>query len=385
MRVTLVVSLLLTLAPFFVSHASSQTAQRSWRSPTEKAFDRETLRQKVNENVVMLLAGQLGEPYIQLAQDIAVAVDDADKLRVLPVASGGAVKNVRDILLLRGADLGISTVQALNDLKASGEFGPQLERQIAYVAALSVDAFHVLARPGIASIRDLTGKTVAFNTKGSGTQRFGPKVFKQLGIEVKEAHMLQGDALEAMRKGEVEATVCSCALPVPAYPVVNPEWGFKLLEVPYVPALEQDYVPATLTSANYPNLIAPDGRVRTIATSTVLVTFNWGPGTDRYRKIEAFVNAFFANVDKLMQPPRHPAWKQFNIAASIKNWQRFPAAKQWLDRQAADGELKAKVDASGLDVARARAQATNAAPNDTAEQERLFKEFIEWSRSRPRR
>ena len=78
MRVSLVVSLFLTLAPFFVSPASAQTAQRSWRSPTEKAFDRETLRQKVNENVVMLLAGQLGEPYIQLAQDIAVAVDDAD-------------------------------------------------------------------------------------------------------------------------------------------------------------------------------------------------------------------------------------------------------------------------------------------------------------------
>jgi TRAP-type uncharacterized transport system substrate-binding protein len=343
------------------------------------------LRQKVNENVVMLLAGQLGEPHIQLAQDIAVAVDDADKLRVLPVASGGAVKNVRDILLLRGADLGISTVQALNDLKTSGEFGPQLERQIAYIAALSVDVFHVLARPGIASIRDLTGKTVAFNTKGSGTQRFGPMVFKQLGIDVKEAHMLQADALEAMRKGEVEATVCSCALPVPAYPAVNPEWGFKLLEVPYVPALEQDYVPATLTSANYPNLIAPDGRVRTIATSTVLVTFNWGPGTDRYRKIETFVNAFFANVHKLMQPPRHPAWKQFNIAASIKDWQRFPAAKAWLDRQAADAELKAKADAGGLDVAQARAQAATAAPNDAAEQERLFKEFIEWSRSRPRR
>jgi TRAP-type uncharacterized transport system substrate-binding protein len=383
MRVSLVLSLLLTLAPFFVSPASAQTAQRTGRSPT--AFDRETLRQKVNENVVMLLAGQLGEPHIQLAQDIAVAVDDADKLRVLPVASGGAVKNVRDILLLRGADLGISTVQALNDLKTSGEFGPQLERQIAYIAALSVDVFHVLARPGIASIRDLTGKTVAFNTKGSGTQRFGPMVFKQLGIDVKEAHMLQADALEAMRKGEVEATVCSCALPVPAYPAVNPEWGFKLLEVPYVPALEQDYVPATLTSANYPNLIAPDGRVRTIATSTVLVTFNWGPGTDRYRKIETFVNAFFANVHKLMQPPRHPAWKQFNIAASIKDWQRFPAAKAWLDRQAADAELKAKADTGGLDVAQARAQAATAAPNDAAEQERLFKEFIEWSRSRPRR
>ena len=382
MRVSLMLALFLTLAPSLVSPARAQTAQGAWQSPT---FDRETERQKVNENVVMLLAGQLGEPYIQFAQDIAVAIDDADKLRVLPVASGGAVKNVRDILLLRGADLGISTVQALNDLKTSGELGPQLERQIAYVAVLSVDAFHVLARPGIDSIGDLKGKTVAFNTRGSGTQRFGPAVFKQLGIDVKEAHMLQGDALEAMRKGGIEATVCSCALPVPAYPAVNPEWGFKLLQVPYVPALEQDYVPATLTSANYPNLIATDGRVQTIATSFVLVTFNWGRGTERYRKIETFVNALFANVDKLMQPPRHPAWKQFNIAASIKGWQRFPAAQEWLDRQAAEAALKAKADASGVDVTHARAQAAKAAPDDAAEQERLFKEFIEWSRSRPRR
>ena len=250
---------------------------------------------------------------------------------------------------------------------------------------LSVDAFHVLARSGIDSIGDLKGKRVAFNTRGSGTQRFGPAVFKQLGIDVKEAHMLQGDALEAMRKGDIEATVCSCALPVPAYPAVNPEWGFKLLEVPYVPALEQDYVPATLTSANYPNLIATDGRVQTIATSFVLVTFNWGRGTERYRKIETFVNALFANVDKLMQPPRHPAWKQFNIAASIKGWQRFPAAQEWLDRQAAEAALKAKADASGVDVTHARAQAAKAAPDGAAEQERLFKEFIEWSRSRPRR
>jgi TRAP-type uncharacterized transport system substrate-binding protein len=382
MRVSLLLALLLSLPPSFVCPASAQTGQSAWQAP---AFDREAERQKANENVVMLLAGQLGEPYIQFAQDIAVAVGDSDRLRVLPVASGGAVKNVRDILLLRGADLGITTVQALNDLKASGELGPQLERQIAYVAVLSVDTFHVLARPGIDAIGSLKGRTVAFNTKGSGTQRFGPVVFKQLGIDVKEAHMLQGDALEAMRKGAIDATVCSCALPVPAYPAVSPEWGFKLLEVPYVPALEQDYVPATLTGANYPNLIAADGRVETIATSFVLVTFNWGRGTERYRKIETFVNAFFANIDKLMQPPRHTTWKQFNIAASIKGWQRFPAAQEWLDRQAAEAALKAKADASGLDMAQAREQAAKAAPTDPAEQERLFREFLEWSRTRPKR
>jgi uncharacterized protein len=382
MRVLLVLTLLLALAPWSAAPASAQVVPGRG---SEKAFNREVEREKVNENVVMILASNLGEPYIRFAEDMAVAVESA-KLRILPVASGGAVKNVRDIMLLRGADLGISTVQALNHLKASGELGPQLERQITYVAVLSVDYFHVLARPGINSIQDLNGKTVAFDTSGSGTQRFGPLVFKALGIEFKEAQMMQADAREAMRRGDVDATVCSCALPVPAYPFVQPEWGFKLLEVPYIPALEQDYVPAALTSATYPNLIAPGKRVETIATSTVLVTFNWGPGSDRYRKIESFVNALFANTDKLMQPPRHGAWKQFNIAASIRGWQRFPAAQAWLDKQAADAAaLKAKAEAGGVDMSHARAQAAKAAPEDTAEQERLFREFIEWSRSRPKR
>jgi uncharacterized protein len=384
MRVSLALGLLLALGPASAAPLGAQTAQKSWSFP-DRGYARETERQKVNENVLMLLAGQVGQPYLQLAQDIAVATDDGDKLRVLPVASAGAVQNVRDILLLRGADLGISTVQVLNDLKASGEFGSQLERQIAYVGVLSVDAFHVVARPGIKSLQELKGRTVAFDTKGSSTHRFGPVVLKRLGIEVKETHMPQADAIEAMRKGEIEASVCSCALPVSAFPAIRPEWGFTLLEVPYVPALEQEYVPATLTSADYPGLIAPEQRVETIATSAVLITFNWGPGSDRYRKIESFVNALFANVDKLRKAPRHPTWKEFNIAASIAGWQRFPAAQEWLDRQAAEAALKAKADASGVDVPLARSQAAKAAPNNAEEQERLFKEFIEWSRSRPKR
>ena len=44
-----------------------------------------------------------------MAQDIALTVSDGDNLRVLPVAGDGAMKNVRDVLLLRGVDLGITT------------------------------------------------------------------------------------------------------------------------------------------------------------------------------------------------------------------------------------------------------------------------------------
>ncbi len=95
------------------------------------------------------------------------------------------------------------------------------------------------------------------------------------------------------------------------------------------------------------------------------------------------MNALFSKIDKPRRPPHHPAWKDVNIAASIRGWQRFPAAQQWLDRQAA--EAAAKAPSPGVDVTQRRAQAAKEASQDAAEQERLFKEFMEWSRTKGRR
>jgi uncharacterized protein len=83
----------------------------------------------------------------------------------------------------------------------------------------------------------------------------------------------------------------------------------------------------------------------------------------------------------MRQPPRHPSWRDVNLSASIRGWQRFPPAKQWLDRQA----LEVSAAAGGIDVAKLRAQAVKAAPNDAAAQERLFKEFLEWSGQRSKK
>jgi hypothetical protein len=185
-----------------------------------------------------------------------------------------------------------------------------------------------------------------------------------------------------MRDGKLEANICLCPMPVPAYPSVSADTGFKFLEVPYIPALEESYLPASLPNETYPNLVAKDVNVQTVATSTILITFNWAPGTERYRKIANFVNAFFSNFDKLRQPPRHPAWRSVNMAATVRGWQRFPAAQQWLDRAAAHVASKS---APGLDVTQAHPQAAKPAPDNAVEQERLFKEFMEWTRKRSKR
>ena len=74
------------------------------KGPSKAPFSHHDERAKANQNLLMLLGGALGGPWIQMAQDVATVVSDGDKLRVLPLAGGGAKSNLRDVLLVRGVD-----------------------------------------------------------------------------------------------------------------------------------------------------------------------------------------------------------------------------------------------------------------------------------------
>jgi TRAP-type uncharacterized transport system substrate-binding protein len=374
MRVSLALAFLLTLGAVVVGADKAQAQ----RGPSKaQPFSHQDERAKANQNLLMLLGGALGGPWIQMAQDVATVVTDGEKLRVLPLAGGGAKSNLRDILLVRGVDLAITRLDVLNDAKASNEFGPGLERRVAYITPLAVDMLQVLARPEVGSVHDLKGKKVNVYPKGS----VASKVFRMLGIAIEETNLALTDSVQQMRTGQIYASACVCSVPIPLFAAVGADAGFKVLEIPYVDALETSFLPASLTSEKYPNQIPKGSKVGTIGTQLLLVTYNWTPGTDRYRKIENFVGALFSKFDKMRQPPRHPSWRDVNLSASIRGWQRFPAAKQWLDRQA----LETSAASSGIDVKKLRAQAVKAAPYSAAEQDRLFKEFLEWSRQRPKK
>lgn len=293
------------------------------------------VRIRANENVVYLMGGALGATYILMAHDMAVVVNGTEALRVIPAVGGAAVQNIRDILLLRGVDLGIASLQSLRALEASGEAGTSdLVSKVAYIAVLSADDMQVLARPEIKALKDLAGKTVAFNTKGSSTALLAPQIFKTLKIDVTPVFMPQGDAIEKMRTGEVAATVCMCPRPTPAFAAVKGDMGFSFVEVEYGGELEKDYLPGTITAEDYPQLMRPGARIQTVATQSLLLTYNWSPEHWRYKRIEKFVDILFSNFGELQKPPRHSLWKSVNLAASVKGMQRFPAAQQWLDRHA---------------------------------------------------
>jgi uncharacterized protein len=314
----------LPLLALALSLSSSESAEA-------QKLSREQLRKRVNENVLFLMGGQPGATFSQLAHDISVVVDNPNNLRVLPVEGGAAVQNVEDVVFLRNIDLALTTQEAMNHLKATRELGPNLEQQVTYIATLFPNPLQILARSGAKSITDLNGKKVNFNNKGSATAQFVPQIFKTLGVNVQqELFMAQGDALEKLRSGEIDATICSCPVPVPAFVNVKAEWGLRFVTVPFDKPLQATYLPASMRNEDYPALIGKEGEVDTIAAVTVLISFNWEKGTERYQRTAKFVDAFFSKFNEFHKPPRHPLWKTVNLAATIPGWTRFGAADEWL-------------------------------------------------------
>jgi TRAP transporter TAXI family solute receptor len=330
----------------------------------------EQIKQRVNENVLFLMGGQPGATFNQLANDIAVVVSDENNLRVLSVDGGAAVQNIEDVLFLRNIDMALTTQEAMNYLKTSGELGSGLEQQLTYIAPLFPNPLQILARGGANTIKDLSGKRVNFNNKGSATAQFVPKIFKTLGIDVQEFYMSQGDALEKMRRGELDATICSCPAPVPAFATVKPEWGLRFVSVPYEPSIRASYLPGLVRNEDYPTLVGKDETVDTISASTVLVSYNWQKDTARYQRTAKFVDAFFSKIYEFQKPPRSPLWKSVNVAASIPGWTRFAAADEWLKNW--------RAGSNGQDADFKRFMSANGVKASAEQTEQLFREFLAW-------
>ena len=87
------------------------------------------------------------------------------------------------------------------------------------------------------------------------------------------------------------------------------------------------------TSAkDYPSLVAAGEKVETIAVPAVLAVFNWPKGSDRYRRVERFIERLFTKWDQFQVAHRHPKWREVNLAATVPGWTRYTIAEQMLER-----------------------------------------------------
>jgi len=352
------------------AHSQTQT-QAATSEPKHAPRLEEQWKEKLNANTVAIIAGSPEETYLDITHDLAVVLND-ENLRILPVVGLGGAQNIRDVLYLKGVDIGITSSQMLRYFASTGELSGALDQRLDYITRLYPEEMHVLASRDVKTLDDLKDKKVNFSEAGSSTQITARDVFGLLSVSVQEVNMSQADAIAAIKKGDIAATVVISGKPAGVLSRIPASDNLHLVEIPFNRTLENIYIQGQLEQALYPNLIDTGQSVQTVAVDSVLITNNWQPASDRYRRVTKFVEALFSRFGELQKPPRHPKWQEVDLAKELPGWQRFPAAQDWL-QQAKFEEFRTKY------------QAGNAAPATPAEKQRLFKEFLEWSQNESRK
>jgi TRAP transporter TAXI family solute receptor len=347
------------------------------RAPTAAASGEGESVAKVNKWTLGLATGLLEGTYLRVGGEIARNLNDGDELRVIPMVTPGAVTNIRDLLYLKGVDIGLTNADVLDHFKHVEKI-PNIEKRIHYVTELYIGDIHILVRPEINSYKDLEGKKVSFHSPGSGAATSAPVIFRRLGVKVEAVYLNNAFALEKMKTGEFAALVNPGGKPQDFFTKFKNEYGFKFLTIPF-DKFDEYYVPSVFTDKDYPSYIKPGEKVDTIGVPVVLAVYNWPKESDRFRRVQRFIEYFFNRFEGFQKPPYHPDWKSVNLAARVPGWTRYWVAEEQLKQMVATGKLRPPPGSPDVQQA-AGPQAKPAAPTDRAQQERLFREFLEWSR-----
>jgi len=355
----------------FFPHAHAQSVPKS----LEEGGSDAAMRARKNNWTVGVAGGQLSGTYMTFANEMAEVLDDGENLRVVPIVTYGAASNLDDLLYLRQVDVAVTQADVFDYFRTQRKIS-NLEHRINYIVRLPVSEMHVLARTEIHAIEDLRGKKVSFGPAGSASSLTGTIVFQRLGVQVEQVLYDNPTALQKLKSGEIAALVRVIGRPVDFFAKMPASSGLHFVPIPFSKIFADYYTLGELTSKEYPALVPEGQPVDTIAVPAVLAVFNWQKGNDRYRRVERFVERLFANWDKFREPPRHPKWRDVNLAATVPGWNRWGVAEEMLrrvrpkepDAQVASSEFSAFLKNTG-----------SAAANLTQEQrETLFREFLQW-------
>ena len=289
-----------------------------------KADDQAAHRDLVNGGTVGLISGGVTGTYVRIAADLANALDDGYELRVLPIIGKGSVRNIEDLVLLRGVDVAIVQSDVLDFYKRA-DLVSNIEGKVRYISKLYNEEVHLLANSEFRTVDELNGKRVNFGTEGSGTFMTASIIFDDLGIEVDVSSYPEPIALERLRAGELDALVFVGGKPVEFVQNVSRQDQLHLLDIP-PGRIKAAYLPAEFTADAYPNLVDAGDPVQTVAVSAVLAAYNWPSDHPRRQKLNRFIERFFANFKSLLEPPFHPKWREVDLTAPVPGWQRIAPA-----------------------------------------------------------
>jgi len=331
------------------------------------------LRERKNAGTVGIAGGLLSGTYMRFVDEMASVLNDGDNLRILPIVSYGAASNLDDLLYLRGVDAAV-TQSAVFEYFRTQRKTPNLERRVQYIIRLPIAELHILARNDVQSLEDLRGKKVNFGPAGTGASLTGTIVFQRLGINVEQVLIDQPTALQKLQSGQVDAIARVIPKPIDFFGKIPQNAGLHLVNIPFTKTFEDLYTLGEFNKQDYPNLLQGQDRIDTIAVPAVLAVFNWPKNTDRYARVDRFIQYLFSRWDALQHPPYHPKWRDVNLAATVPGWTRFSAADDLLQQIQAQQQQKQQQRAD-FDTFLSHQPKM---PASDADREELFRKFIQW-------
>ena len=331
------------------------------------------MREKKNAGTVGIAGGLLSGTYMRFVDEMASVLNDGDNLRILPIVSYGAASNLDDLLYLRGVDAAVTQSDVFEYFRTQRKT-PNLERRIQYVIRLPISELHILARNDVQSLEDLRGKKVNFGPAGTGASLTGTIVFQRLGINVEQVMIDQPTALQKLQSGQVDAIARVIPKPIDFFGKIPQTAGLHLVNIPFTKTFEDLYTLGEFTKQDYPNLLQGQDRIDTIAVPAVLAVFNWPKNTDRYNRVERFIQYLFSRWDTLQHPPYHPKWRDVNLAATVPGWTRFSVAEQLLQQMAAEQQQQ-KHQRAAFETFLSNQPKM---PASDADREDLFRKFLQW-------
>ena len=373
----LAVLFLTTIAGLALPPAQAQKIPKSLEEGGSDAAQRD----KKNNWTVGVAGGQLSGTYMTFANELAEVLDDGDNLRVIPIVTYGAASNMDDLLYLRQIDVAVTQADVFEYFRTQRKI-LNLPSQVNYIVRLPVSEVHLLARTDIKTIEDLRGKKVSFGPAGSASSLTGTIIFQRLGVQVEQALVDNPTALQKLKSGEISGLVRVIGKPIDFFAKIPANSGVHFVPIPFSKTFADYYTLGELTSKEYPNLVPEEGQpTDTIAVPAVLAVYNWQKGSDRYRRVERFTEAFFTKWDKFREPPRHPKWRDVNLAATVPGWTRWSVSEDMLRRLRVRDVAEPQVGATELS-AFLKSKGTALAPLTQKQREEIFLEFLEWQKQR---
>jgi TRAP-type uncharacterized transport system substrate-binding protein len=306
-------------------HAYAQTGAPHQKARTAQSANLNT----VANSTVRIIAENIDNASLKMVSDLSRVLNQHRKLRIIPMIGTSDIQNIDDLFNTQTADAAVVNMDVLTFLKRTKRM-PGIENRIHYIAKLHSQEFHILTRMKYMCLGELTGRKVNFGPEGSSSALTAQAVFATNKVEVRPLYLDHAVAIEKLRSGEIDATVFVSGKPSSLFSDIRYTNNVHFLDVAYEGDLQLDYLPAIMTHDDYPDLIAPNETVSTIAVNAVLIIGATSPKSARYKKLSRFVERFFPRFAELKKKPNHAKWSEVNYKLPISGWARFLPAEEWI-------------------------------------------------------